>query len=296
MLTNLRIVSTIEDVLEGGWNLEDLNTAWNEFLKRLIGFLPQLLVAAVILLVGLLATKVVPKPIKSVLNRTRLDAVAVKYILRVVKISIWALVLMMVLDTVGVPVTSLLTLLAAIGAAVALAIKDNLANLASGVVLLFTKPFKAGDFIEVEGDSGVIREIEMMHTYLDTVGNTRLAIPNTKMMTATINNYSVYETRRQDFVFSISYDDDLLKAEELLKGMVDRHPMVLQDPAPMVKVKEHASSSVNLLVRVWCKSENYWDLQFDLLEQVKLAFDENGLSIPFNQLDVHIENMSSQNQ
>lgn len=105
------------------------------------------------------------------------------------------------------------------------------------------------------------------------------------MMTATINNYSVYETRRQDFVFSISYDDDLLKAEELLKGMVDRHPMVLQDPAPMVKVKEHGSSSVNLLVRVWCKSENYWDLQFDLLEQVKLAFDENGLSIPFNQLE-----------
>ena len=268
--------------------MEDLNTAWNEFLKRLIGFLPPLLVAAVILLVGLLATKVVPKPVKSVLNRTRLDAVAVKYILRVVKISIWALVLMMVLDTVGVPVTSLLTLLAAIGAAVALAIKDNLANLASGVVLLFTKPFKAGDFIEVEGDSGVIREIEMMHTYLDTPGNMRVAIPNTKMMTATINNYSVYDTRRQDFVFSISYDDDLIKAEELLRGMVDRHPMVLQDPPPMVKVKEHAASSVNLLVRVWCKSEDYWDLQFDLLEQVKLAFDENGLSIPFQQLDVHL--------
>lgn len=179
-------------------------------------------------------------------------------------------------------------MLAAVGAAVALAIKDNLSNLASGLVLLFTKPFKAGDFIEVDGSSGTIREIELMHTYLDTVGNTRLAIPNTKMMTATINNYSVYDTRRQDFVFSISYDDDLIKAEELLRGMVDRHPMVLQDPPPMVKVKEHAASSVNLLVRVWCKSEDYWDLQFDLLEQVKLAFDENGLSIPFQQLDVHL--------
>ena len=181
-----------------------------------------------------------------------------------------------------------LAVLAAVGAAVALAIKDNLSNLASGLVLLFTKPFKAGDFIEVDGSSGTIREIELMHTYLDTVGNTRLAIPNTKMMTATINNYSVYDTRRQDFVFSISYDDDLIKAEELLRGMVDRHPMVLQDPPPMVKVKEHAASSVNLLVRVWCKSEDYWDLQFDLLEQVKLAFDENGLSIPFQQLDVHL--------
>ena len=231
MLTNLRIVSTIEDVLEGGWNLEDLNTAWNEFLKRLIGFLPQLLVAAVILLVGLLATKVVPKPIKSVLNRTRLDAVAVKYILRVVKISIWALVLMMVLDTVGVPVTSLLTLLAAIGAAVALAIKDNLANLASGVVLLFTKPFKAGDFIEVEGDSGVIREIEMMHTYLDTPGNMRVAIPNTKMMTATITNYSTYETRRQDLTFTISYEDNLLEA------MAALHPLAEGIPCPVMDAR-----------------------------------------------------------
>lgn len=290
MLTNLRIVSTIEDVLEGGWNLEDLNTAWNEFLKRLIGFLPQLLVAAVILLVGLLATKVVPKPIKSVLNRTRLDAVAVKYILRVVKISIWALVLMMVLDTVGVPVTSLLTLLAAIGAAVALAIKDNLANLASGVVLLFTKPFKAGDFIEVEGDSGVIREIEMMHTYLDTPGNMRVAIPNTKMMTATIINYSTYETRRQDLTFTISYEDNLLEAMAALQQLLDTHPQVLREPEePIVRVKEQADSAIVLLARFWCANADYWNLQYDLLQQVKLTFDDKGISIPFPQMDVHVK-------
>lgn len=270
--------------------MEDLNTAWNEFLKRLIGFLPQLLVAAVILLVGLLATKVVPKPVKSVLNRTRLDAVAVKYILRVVKISIWALVLMMVLDTVGVPVTSLLTLLAAVGAAVALAIKDNLANLASGVVLLFTKPFKAGDFIEVEGDSGVIREIEMMHTYLDTPGNMRVAIPNTKMMTATITNYSTYETRRQDLTFTISYEDNLLEAMAALQQLLDTHPQVLREPEePIVRVKEQADSAIVLLARFWCANADYWNLQYDLLQQVKLTFDDKGISIPFPQMDVHVK-------
>ena len=272
-------------VIAAAWSFE---AAWSTFLASFLAFLPRLLTALLILLVAFLITRILPKPVNSLMKRTKLDEVAVKYIHRANKIVSWALAIVRALDKLGFPVGSLRAVLAAVGAAVALAIKDNLSNLASGMVLLFTKPFKAGDFIEVDGSSGTIREIELMHTYLDTVGNTRLAIPNTKMMTATINNYSVYETRRQDFVFSISYDDDLLKAEELLKGMVDRHPMVLQDPAPMVKVKEHGSSSVNLLVRVWCKSENYWDLQFDLLEQVKLAFDENGLSIPFNQLDVHL--------
>ena len=272
-------------VLAAAW---DLPAAWDTFVAKLLAFLPNLLSAVLILLVAFLVTKLLPKPVNSLMKRTRLDQVAVKYLHRANKIVVWALAIVMAMDKLGFPVGSLLAVLAAVGAAVALAIKDNLSNLASGLVLLFTKPFKAGDFIEVDGSSGTIREIELMHTYLDTVGNTRLAIPNTKMMTATINNYSVYDTRRQDFVFSISYDDDLIKAEELLRGMVDRHPMVLQDPPPMVKVKEHAASSVNLLVRVWCKSEDYWDLQFDLLEQVKLAFDENGLSIPFQQLDVHL--------
>lgn len=266
----------------------DFQTAWNAFTAKLLAFLPSLLSALLILLVAFVAARLLPKPVNSLMRRTSLDQVAVKYIHRANKIIIWSLAVVMAMDKLGFPVGSLLAVLAAVGAAVALAIKDNLSNLASGLVLLFTKPFRAGDFIEVDGSSGTIREIELMHTYLDTVSNTRLAIPNTKMMTATINNYSVYETRRQDFVFSISYSDDLMKAQELLRGIVARHSMVLQDPPPMVRVKEHASSSVNLLVRVWCKGENYWDLQFDLLEKVKLAFDENGLSIPFNQLDVHL--------
>lgn len=135
------------------------------------------------------------------LKKTRLDDVAVVYILRALKIFIWALVAMMALDAIGVPVTSLLTVFAAVAAAVALAIKDNLANLASGIVLLFTKPFKAGGLYRGGGRVGTIREIEIMHTSLDTPGNMLVAIPNTKMMTATIINYSAHDTRRQDLVF-----------------------------------------------------------------------------------------------
>ena len=163
-------------------------------------------------------------------------------------------------------------------------------EIASGVVLLFTKPFKAGDFIEVEGDSGVIREIEMMHTYLDTPGNMRVAIPNTKMMTATITNYSTYETRRQDLTFTISYEDNLLEAMAALQQLLDTHPQVLREPEePIVRVKEQADSAIVLLARFWCANADYWNLQYDLLQQVKLTFDDKGISIPFPQMDVHVK-------
>lgn len=290
MLTNLRIVSTIEKIFEGGWNLDKLEIAWQKFLQALLNFLPHLFIALVILAVGFLAAKLITKPVKSMLSRTRLDNVAIRYLVRMLKISIWVLALMMALDTIGVPVTSLLTLLAAVGAAVALAIKDNLANFASGVVLLFTKPFKAGDFIEVDGESGVIREIEIMHTYLDTPGNTRIAIPNTKMMTATITNYSAHELRRQDLCFSIGYEDDLEAARALLLELVQAHPLVLREPEePVVYVKEHADSAIVLLLRVWSKNEDYWPLQFDLQEKVKLLFDAQGITIPYPQMDVHVK-------
>ena len=278
----LRLAETVD-------NINQLQDIWEKFLASLVAFLPRLLSAGLILLIALFATRLLTRPINALLRRTRLDAVAVKYIHRCNKIIIWALALIMAFDKLGFPVSSLLAVLAAVGAAVALAIKDNLSNLASGIVLLFTKPFKAGDYIEVDGAAGTIREIELVHTYLDTIGNTRIAIPNSKMMNANITNYSAYETRRNDLVFSISYGDDLLKAKALLQELADQHPMILKDPPPVVYVKEHASSSVQLLLRFWCQNSEYWDLQFDLMEQVKLLFDKNGVSIPYNQLDVHLD-------
>ncbi len=269
--------------------MEQLQLLWEHFAAGFLSFLPRLISAAIILILAWIAARLLPKPICKMLDRTHLDKVATKYILRVVKIAIWALGLVMALDKLGIPVASFLTVLAAVGAAVALAVKDNLANFASGVVLLFTKPFKAGDFIELDGVSGTVREIELTHSYLDTPGNMRVAIPNTKMMTATIVNYSAYDTRRQDFLFTISYDNDLLAAKALLQDIVDHHPLVLKEPAlPCVMVKEHAESAIVLLVRVWCETSKYWDLNFALTEQVKLAFDEHHITIPYNQLDVHV--------
>ncbi len=270
-------------------SMEHLSAAWNTFVKGLLAFLPHLLLALLILAIGYFVTKLVPRPIGAMLKRTNIDPVAVKYIQRVIKVSLWVLIIVMALDKLGVPVTSLLTVLAAVGAAVALAIRDNLANLASGVVLLFTKPFKAGDYVEIGDLGGTVTEIELMQTYLDTPGNMRIAVPNTKMMTETMVNYSAHETRRQDLVFSISYENDLSKAKALLLSLAEEHPLILKEPAPpQVLVSEYAASSVNLTLRFWCSNAEYWNLRFDLNEKVKALFDGNGIVIPYNQLDVHL--------
>lgn len=270
--------------------MEQFIAALEALWVKIVAFLPNLLAAAIILLLAFVVTKLTEGPIAAMLKRSKIDIdeVAIKYVNRVVKILIWFIAIIMIMDKLGIPVGSLLTMLAAIGAAVALAIKDNLSNLASGVVLLFTKPFKAGDYIEVDGASGSIKEIEIMHTYLDTPGHTLVAIPNTKMMTATIVNYSTYETRRQDLLFSIGYGDDLLRAKAVLQELAAAHPMILKDPAPCVMVNEQGDSAVVLLLRIWCQNSDYWDLRFDLLEKVKLAFDQHGITIPYQQLDVHL--------
>lgn len=269
----------------------DIGEVLSHALSVVLAFLPKLLFALLILVAGYILTKVIVRPIRAVLKRSRVpvDEVAAKYILRIVNIIIWALAIVMALDKIGAPVTSLLTVVAAVGAAVALAVKDNLASLASGIVLLFSRPFKAGDFIDVDGVSGTITEIEMMHTYLNTVDNTRIAVPNAKMMSATIRNFSAMETRRLDLVYSVGYECDIDQVKKVLLDLAQNHNLVLCEPAePCVLLKEYADSSINFTLRMWCLNADYWTLTFDMNEKVKKAFDENGISIPFPQMDVHM--------
>lgn len=263
-------------------------------LNAILAFLPHLLFAVVILLVGYLLTKIIAKPIRAILSRTPapMDEVAIKYILRIINIAIWAIAIVMALDKIGAPVSSLLTVVAAVGAAVALAVKDNLANLASGIVLLFTRPFKAGDFIDVDGVSGTITEIEMMRTYIQTGDNTRVAIPNATMMSSNIRNFSTMDTRRLDLVYSVGYECDVQQVKKVLLELAQNHELVLKEPAePCVMLKEYADSAINFNVRMWCRNADYWTLNFDMNERVKEAFDKNGISIPFPQMDVHMHNV-----
>jgi len=177
--------------------------------------------------------------------------------------------------------------LGAAGLAVGLALQGSLANFAGGVLIMIFKPYKVGDYIQAQGEAGTVKSVQIFNTVLNTPDNRRVIIPNGAISGGTITNFSVEETRRMDLVFGIGYDDDLEKAKNVLQEMADADERLLTDPAPFIAVKELADSSVNLVVRIWCKKEDYWDVHFDWQNKVKQRFDKEKISIPFPQTTVH---------
>ena len=190
----------------------------------------------------------------------------------------------------GIETTSFVAILGAAGLAVGLALQGGLANFAGGVLILIFKPFKVGDFIDAQGHAGVVSEITVFTTVLKTPDNKTIIIPNGALSNGSMVNYSTEEKRRVDMVFGIGYGDDIAKAKQVLKRIVDEDERVLKDPAPQIVVAELADSSVNFNFRVWCTGSDYWSIYFDMNEKVKLEFDKEGVSIPFPQRDVHLYN------
>jgi small conductance mechanosensitive channel len=185
-------------------------------------------------------------------------------------------------------VTSFLAVLGAAGLAVGLALKDSLSNFAAGVMLILLKFFKKGDYVTAGGQSGTVTAINIFNTVLTTPDNKVITVPNSAVLGGTITNVTANDTRRVDMTFGIGYDDDLLKAKQTLERIVSEEPRVLPEPAPVIQVMELADSSVNFVVRPWCKTSDYWGVYFALTEKVKLVFDQEGISIPYPQQDVHI--------
>ena len=194
------------------------------------------------------------------------------------------------LDQLGIQTTSLLAVFGAAGLAIGLALKDSLANFSSGVMLIIFRPFKVGDFIEAAGIAGVVEEVRIFSTILRTGDNREITIPNSQIYSAPIVNVSARSTRRIDLVFGIGYEDDLRKAKQLIEEAFVADDRILDDPAPGIAVGELADSSVNINARPWVKTADYWAVRSDLLENIKLSFDSNGISIPYPQQDVHMHN------
>lgn len=192
------------------------------------------------------------------------------------------------LSKFGVQTASFVAVLAAAGLAVGLALQGLLANFASGVLLLIFRPFKAGDFIEAGGAQGVVQEISIFTTVLNSLDNRKIIIPNSGVTGGNITNFTANAARRVDLVAGISYTADMAKAKEVIQGMLAEQPKVLKDPAPTVEVVELADSSVNLVVRPWCKTSDYWDVYFSVTQAIKEALDAAGIAIPFPQRDVHL--------
>ena len=262
---------------------------WDYISNALAGFLPKLLAAAILLLVGLILVRLLIKFLSRLLGKSKLDPVLSGFltsILRAVLYIVLGVVALSVLvpDAVGM----LVALLSVFGLAISLAVKDSLANLAGGFSVLLTGPFTLNDFVSINGTEGVIQEIRLNYTVLKTYDNTIIHIPNGDVAKAQIVNYTCQHTRRLDLTVSIGYGDDFEQAEKILAEIVAAHPAALAEPAPFIRMIEHGDSAIHIACRVWCDFDDFFSLKCDLLEEIKRRFDAAGISIPYQQLDVHI--------
>ena len=247
----------------------------------------NIVLALVIFIVGRIVVNIITSIVRTLLDRADMDDILIDFISSILRTALLLFVIIAALDQLGVDTTSLIALLGAAGLAVGLALQGSLQNFASGVMLIVFRPFKAGDFVEAGGVSGVVEKISIFSTMMRTGDNREIIVPNGSIYGGTITNFSARATRRIDMVFGIGYDDDLKKAQEILRNISDNDDRILKDPEVTIAVSELADSSVNFVVRPWVNSADYWAVKFDFTEKVKLTFDEQGISIPYPQMDVH---------
>lgn len=249
---------------------------------------PKLLLAIITLILGLWFIRLMLRGIDKAMDRAKVEPTLQRFLLSLTSVGLKALLFVSVITMIGVETTSIIAMLGAAGLAVGLALQGSLSNFAGGVLILFFKPFKVDDVIDAQGFVGVVHEIQIFNTILKTLDNQRVVIPNGLLSNGCIKNVFVEPTRRVDLKFGVSYGDSIPRVREVLESVIARQTHVLADPGHEIYVSEHADSSVNFLVRVWCNSENYWPVHFQMIEDVKIAFDEAGVTIPFPQRDLHL--------
>jgi small conductance mechanosensitive channel len=249
---------------------------------------PKLILAIVVLIVGLWIINRVIRLMGAGMERSNTEPTLAKFLCNLSSVGLKALLLISVASMIGIATTSFIAVLGAAGLAVGLALQGSLANFAGGVLVLMFRPYKVGDFVEAQGVMGTVHEIQIFNTIMKTPDNKVIIVPNGSISNGIITNFSMEATRRVDFVFGIGYSDDIGKAKATIERLVKEDSRTLADPAPQIVVSELADSSVNITTRVWVNAADYWGLFFDLTEKVKLTFDQEGISIPFPQRDVHV--------
>ena len=272
-------------------NVQDwLNAAWAWISGTAFPAVVRIVIALVIIWISFaIINRIGRRIIRKQEEKQKFDKTVVKTLVYVGKLVLKCVIAIALIGFVGFDTSALAALVASLGVCIGLAVNGAVSNLAGGVLILVTRPFRIDDFIEAQGVSGTVEEIHMVTTRIRTGDNKVIYLPNGALSSGTIINYSVKDLRRVDFTFSIGYGDDFEKAKTIVMEEIAKHEKTLKDPAPMVRVSEHGASSINLVARAWVKSSDYWDVKFDLTESVKKAFDANGIEIPFNQLDVHVK-------
>lgn len=229
------------------------------------------------------------KRIRRILESKNADPTITRFLDNVMNVTLKTVLTIIILQYIGVNLTGLTTIVASAGVALSLALKGSLANLAGGVIILVARPFNVGDFIETTEHSGVVEKISIFYTYLVTFDNKQILIPNGILTDSSIVNYSSKEIRRVDLTFSVSYEEDVIRVKNVLINILKNNELVLEEPEFFVGISMHGDSAINFIVKAWCKTEDYWTVYYYLLETVKIKFDEEGISIPYPQMDLHVK-------
>ena len=269
----------------------DFEAFWGDFISSAIEAGIKIAISFVVIFLSFrLITLISRRFEKKLINgKNKLDKTLTTTILYLVRTLLKTVVIICIVGYLGVDTSGLAALVASLGVGVGLAVNGALSNFAGGALLLITRPFKIDDYIEVMGHSGVVEDIHIIQTRLRTPDNKVIYIPNGALSSDTIVNYSEKKTRRVDLDFSVDYSTDIDKAKAQVLSVIEKHELVLSDPEPFVRVTEHGESGITVTARAWTKNADYWTVRFDLLEGIKSTFDKNGITIPYNQLDVHLK-------
>jgi len=268
--------------------MEQVNQYALKFYELAISYAPRVLLALATLLIGLWLINVVIKITRSGLEKSKTDPTLISFVSNLVSWGLKALLIISVASMIGIATTSFIAILGAAGLAVGLALQGSLANFAGGVLIMIFKPYKVGDLVEAQGHLGEVKDIQIFVTILVSLDNKQVIIPNGVMSNGTITNISAEGQLRVDLSVGIGYNEDINKAKKVIQKVMEAHAKVLQDPAPYVGVDSMGDSSVNLVVRPYTTPADYWDVYFDINQQLKEALDKNNIVIPFPQRDVHL--------
>lgn len=274
--------------------MEDFQLTLDWASRDIASVIIGILAGIVIFLVGRWLATVISRLAARSMKRAEVDPLVIQFAKVLIYTALLVAAVIAALNEAGIHTTSLTALLASAGLAIGLAVKDALSNFASGVMILLTKPYRQEDYVETAGTGGKVEEVSIFNTVLRTPDNIRVIVPNAQVTNDTIKNYSANDTRRVDLVAGISYEDNIGRAREALMDIMNNHPFVLADPAPTVEVLELADSSVNLAVRCWANTGDYWPVRADVLEQIKTRFDEAGISLPYPQQEITIRSQNGQ--
>ncbi len=266
----------------------DWNSIWESIKNFVVTDGWQIVEALLILILGIIVVKIVLKVIRSAFKKSKLEKITQSFLLSVIKYALYLILLIIVLQIMGVPMTSFIAALSAAGLAIGLALQNSLTNLASGIIIVSTKPFKAGDYISVNGVEGTVKNIQILTTTITTVDNKDIILPNSTITSNSVTNYQANSTRRINFRLDVAYSEDIQVVRDTLLRVINSDGRVLSNPAPMVRVDNFGDSGICILATAWVDTEDYWSVYWDINELIISEFNKQKINIPYNQLEVRM--------